>query len=250
MTRLPPGPILPPRTGRWSRSSSPAYGEGDHQLRPAQVVVARRADGRTAQDFYEILGVPRTASQDDIQRAYRRLARQYHPDVNHDPGAEDRFKDVSEAYDVLSDPQTRRRYDAFGRRLPPGSRGRGSGDLPAQPGRARRAGPEPEPAAGGPRGPGSRGSASVRRHRHRGPAGRVLRRPGRPGLGPDPRRRPGGRARGHRRGGLPRHPPVDLAVRRRRPRDPGRERAARRDRRAADPAGGPGRPGQRRRGQR
>src|SRR5580693_7703255 len=70
------------------------------------------ADG---EDFYQILGVPRDASQEDIQRAYRKLARTYHPDVNHDPGAEDRFKDVSEAYDVLSDPQTRRRYDAFGR---------------------------------------------------------------------------------------------------------------------------------------
>ncbi len=65
-------------------------------------------------DFYQILGVPRDASQDDIQRAYRGLARQYHPDVNHDPAAEERFKEVSEAYDVLSDPQTRRRYDAFG----------------------------------------------------------------------------------------------------------------------------------------
>lgn len=65
-------------------------------------------------DFYEILGVPRNASQDDIQRAYHKLARAYHPDVNKDPSAEERFKDVSEAYDVLSDPQTRRRYDAFG----------------------------------------------------------------------------------------------------------------------------------------
>jgi curved DNA-binding protein len=67
------------------------------------------------EDFYQILGVPRDASQEDIQRAYRKLARTYHPDINHDPGAEDRFKDVSEAYDVLSDPQTRRRYDDFGR---------------------------------------------------------------------------------------------------------------------------------------
>jgi curved DNA-binding protein len=66
-------------------------------------------------DFYDILGVARNASQDDIQRTYRRLAREYHPDVNHDPGAEERFKEASEAYDVLSDPQTRRRYDAFGR---------------------------------------------------------------------------------------------------------------------------------------
>jgi curved DNA-binding protein len=65
-------------------------------------------------DFYQILGVPREASQEDIQRAYRRLARALHPDVNKDPAAEERFKDVSEAYDVLSDPQIRRRYDAFG----------------------------------------------------------------------------------------------------------------------------------------
>jgi curved DNA-binding protein len=73
-------------------------------------------------DFYEALGVPRTATQEEIQRAYRKLARTYHPDVNKDPGAEDRFKEVSEAYDVLSDPDTRRRYDAFGpdfRQVPP-----------------------------------------------------------------------------------------------------------------------------------
>jgi curved DNA-binding protein len=72
---------------------------------------APRADRR---DFYEVLDVPRTATQDEIQKAYRKLARQHHPDVNKDPGAEDRFKEISEAYDVLSDPQTRRRYDAFG----------------------------------------------------------------------------------------------------------------------------------------
>ncbi|WP_284742313.1 DnaJ C-terminal domain-containing protein [Amycolatopsis sp. RTGN1] len=74
-------------------------------------------------DFYTILGVPRTAGQDEIQRAYRKLARQYHPDVNKDPAAEDRFKEISEAYDVLSEPDTRRRYDAFGadfRQVPDG----------------------------------------------------------------------------------------------------------------------------------
>jgi curved DNA-binding protein len=65
-------------------------------------------------DFYQILGVPRSASQEEIQRAYRKLARAHHPDINKDPGAEERFKDISEAYDVLSDPETRRRYDAFG----------------------------------------------------------------------------------------------------------------------------------------
>jgi len=66
-------------------------------------------------DFYEVLGVPRTADQKEIQRAYRKLARTYHPDVNKDPAAEERFKEVSEAYDVLSDPELRRRYDTFGR---------------------------------------------------------------------------------------------------------------------------------------
>ncbi|XHU05628.1 DnaJ C-terminal domain-containing protein [Amycolatopsis sp. WGS_07] len=73
-------------------------------------------------DFYAVLGVDRTADQAEIQRAYRKLARQYHPDINKDPGAEDRFKEISEAYAVLSEPETRRRYDAFGpefRQVPP-----------------------------------------------------------------------------------------------------------------------------------
>jgi curved DNA-binding protein len=65
-------------------------------------------------DYYDELGVSRDASQDEIRAAYRRLARQNHPDVNKDPGAEDRFRAVSEAYEVLRDPEKRERYDRLG----------------------------------------------------------------------------------------------------------------------------------------
>jgi curved DNA-binding protein len=65
-------------------------------------------------DYYETLGVSRDASADDIRAAYRKLARQYHPDVNKESGAEDRFKEVSEAYEVLRDPEKRAQYDRFG----------------------------------------------------------------------------------------------------------------------------------------
>jgi curved DNA-binding protein len=74
-----------------------------------------------ARDFYEVLGVSRDAGRDEVQQAYRRLARQNHPDVNRDPGAEERFKEINEAYSVLSDPELRKRYDRFGedfRRVP------------------------------------------------------------------------------------------------------------------------------------
>jgi len=69
----------------------------------------------TQRDYYEILGVPRDASLEDIKAAFRKLARQYHPDVSKEPDAEERFKEVNEAYGVLSDPEKRARYDRYGR---------------------------------------------------------------------------------------------------------------------------------------
>src|SRR5438445_2715810 len=66
-------------------------------------------------DLYAVLGVAQDASDEDIKRAYRKLARELHPDVNqHDPQAEERFKEVSAAYEVLSDPAKRRQYDMWG----------------------------------------------------------------------------------------------------------------------------------------
>ncbi|WP_310715514.1 DnaJ C-terminal domain-containing protein [Streptomyces lydicus] len=67
-----------------------------------------------ARDYYDVLGVQRQASADEIQQAFRKLARKYHPDINKDPQAEERFKELNEAYSVLSDPKTRKRYDRFG----------------------------------------------------------------------------------------------------------------------------------------
>jgi molecular chaperone DnaJ len=68
----------------------------------------------TKRDYYDILGVSRNASADEIKSAYRRLAKQYHPDINKDNGAEERFKEVNEAYAVLSDAQKRAAYDRYG----------------------------------------------------------------------------------------------------------------------------------------
>lgn len=69
----------------------------------------------TQRDYYEILGVPRGASDADVKKAFRKLAQRWHPDVNTDAGADHRFKEINEAYQVLSDPQRRQQYDLFGR---------------------------------------------------------------------------------------------------------------------------------------
>lgn len=66
------------------------------------------------QDYYETLGVSRTASEEEITKAYRKLARKYHPDVSKEKGAEEKFKQVAEAYAVLKDPEKRKKYDALG----------------------------------------------------------------------------------------------------------------------------------------
>src|SRR4051794_41951222 len=80
-----------------------------------------------SQDLYELLGVSRDADGEAIKKAYRRLARQLHPDVNPDPETQERFKDVTRAYEVLSDPEKRRMYDLGGDPYGGGGAGFGAG---------------------------------------------------------------------------------------------------------------------------
>merc|ERR1712180_168423 len=78
-------------------------------------------------DYYSILGVAKGASDDEIKKAYRKLALKYHPDKNQSPGAEERFKEIGEAYDVLSDSRKKQIYDQYGEEGLKGSMGGGPG---------------------------------------------------------------------------------------------------------------------------
>src|SRR5260221_8483573 len=112
-------------------------------------------------DYYEILGVPRTAKAEDIRKAHRKLVRQYHPDVHkNDAQMESKFKEVQEAYDVLSDDAKRRQYDQFGHAGVGAEAGYGPTPGGADPVDAfRRAQGQAGPAAPSAAGPGRGGRA-------------------------------------------------------------------------------------------
>ena len=107
-------------------------------------------------DYYEVLGVDRSASEDDLKRAYRKLAKKYHPDINPgDKEAEEKFKEATEAYGILSDPDKRAQYDRFGHAAFEGGAGGGGFDFSGMDfsdifgGMGGQAGPGPDMNMGG-----------------------------------------------------------------------------------------------------
>jgi len=82
----------------------------------------------SGKDYYQVLGVSKSATNDDIKKAYRKLALKYHPDKNKSPGAEEKFKEVAEAYEVLSDSEKRKIYDQYGEAGLKGNAGAGGGE--------------------------------------------------------------------------------------------------------------------------
>ena len=130
-------------------------------------------------DYYAILGVEHDADDAAIRKAFQKLARKYHPDINKEPGAEEKFKEISEAYAVLSDPDKRRRYDAMQSGNPFAGASYGS---PSQPQG------DPFGGMGGfwgwPFGAAGAGQQAGRAPRHHVPALRRVRRMSRCGFGP------------------------------------------------------------------
>ena len=118
--------IAAPASSFFSRDSSRALfnmsSSQTYHRRGSRLIV------RAETDYYSVLGVSRNASKSEIKSAYRKLARNYHPDVNKDPGAEQKFKDISNAYEVLSDDEKRSIYDQYGEAGLKGS-GMGMGDF-------------------------------------------------------------------------------------------------------------------------
>lgn len=113
------GPAVPRRGGSSVGAAAAAPHHHKQQQRPAAVAAVssqRRCASIVCQevDFYSELGVGRTASEGEIKKAYRAAARKWHPDVNSEPGAKEKFQTINEAYQVLSDPTMRQRYDQFG----------------------------------------------------------------------------------------------------------------------------------------
>ena len=123
-------------------------------------------------DFYEVLGVTRTASEEEIRKAYRALARTYHPDVSEAPDAAEKFNEITEAYETLSDPEKRKAYDQFGRVHPhAGPRTSGVHGVHVDPGDF---GSIFDEVFGGARRGSPFGAAGVRTHRHAPMRGRNL----------------------------------------------------------------------------
>ena len=82
-------------------------------------------------NYYDVLGVSKNANESDIKSAFRKLSKKYHPDINKEAGAEDKFKEINEAYSVLSDPEKKQMYDTFGT-VDPNAMGSGGFDPFAQ----------------------------------------------------------------------------------------------------------------------
>lgn len=98
----------------WSHSSRTVFTGERVRLAGSEQPAGLVRNGKMGKDYYDILGIQKDASEDDIKKAYRKQALRYHPDKNKSPGAEDKFKEIAEAYDVLSDPKKKDIYDRFG----------------------------------------------------------------------------------------------------------------------------------------